>query len=65
MTKICITLDKSFIDLYFNYFMIQVRVNNCAIMLKMANYGHICNYSSCMFVIIIDYEHVYNFYMYQ
>lgn len=41
MTKICITLDKSFIDLYFNYFMIQVRVNNCAIMLKMANYGHI------------------------
>lgn len=58
------TLEKPFVDLSFNYFMMQVRVKQCeAIMLKISNYGHICNYNTYMFIIIIDYEHVSNFYI--
>lgn len=51
------TLEKSFVHLSFNYFVIQMRVNNFKL------YGHICNYNTFMLIIIIYYEHVYNFYI--
>lgn len=45
MTKIYIIFHKLFVDLFFNYFITEVRVNYYASVLKITNYEHACNYN--------------------